>query len=83
MAVNKKYVFEMPLTAGQLELLKARWAECLGTPPPLGSGMFATADFRAGTMRVMIVHPPEKDILRKALNQIALQTELVTIEGDL
>ena len=60
--------------------LKDKWAECLGNPAPQGSGMLATAEFKNGMMRVMILHPEEREIMRHALNTVAMRTERVEVD---
>lgn len=48
----------------------------MGTPAPLGSGLFATVAFQTGKLRLMATAAAETTILRNACNQIALQTTL-------
>lgn len=74
--MNAKYVWSIELTPEQVSKIKAVWHECLGDPVPLGSGLFATLDFRGGKLRLMAMQPEEVTVLRQALNQISLQTRL-------
>ncbi len=79
-AVNQRYLFSVPLTDAQLATLKARWAECLGTPPPPGCGIFMAVSFKTGSARVMITRTAETEVIRKMLNQVAVQSEMVEVE---
>lgn len=74
--MNTKYTWSVQLTPEQMEKIRETWGECMGTPPPQGSGLFATISFVSGKMRLMATAPAETEILRKACNAIALQTQI-------
>ena len=80
--MNKKYVWSVPLPAETVARIRATWHECLGDPVPLGSGMFATVSFKDGRLRIMAMHPGETSVVRKALNQVSMQSELVDLDKE-
>lgn len=74
--MNTKYTWSIQLTPEQVQAISATYYECLGNPAPLGAGLFAAVSFQSGKLRLMAMHPEEVNVLRKALNQISLQTTL-------
>lgn len=72
--MNKKYVWTQKLSDEKMRDMREKWDECMGTPSPLGAALFATISFKTGTLRLMALQPAETEILRRATNQIALQT---------
>lgn len=78
--MNAKYVWSIPLTAEQVKKIRENWDECMGTPSPLGSGLFATVSFAGASLRMMAMAKEETEVLRRACNQIALQTRLEDLD---
>ena len=74
--MNTKYTWSVQLTAEQVEQIRETWNECMGSPAPLGSGLFGTVSFVGGRLRLMAMAPAETEVLRRACNQIAQQTVL-------
>ena len=80
--MNTKYTWSIQLTPEQVAKIRETWHECMGTPAPLGSGLFATVAFQTGKLRLMAMQPAEVNVLRQALNQISMQTTLDDLDKE-